>query len=172
MCSTDAHLKNDITPCSPVKVNRSFEGTCRLRLQIWRVRQVRKQHEAGSKQSFTYHFSYCAAHPFWNSWKDQFQFDSWSWNSFGTVISSYPFVLLYIWPSQNYVFAVKYFCERWEPQGTFWPSRGITSARTFRSVWYNHRGNGECLLSTLWHEAGSKQFPRNVGWLSPIYRTR
>jgi hypothetical protein len=36
----------DITPCNPMKVNRRFEGTCRLHLQDRRISQARKQHEA------------------------------------------------------------------------------------------------------------------------------
>jgi hypothetical protein len=48
-------LKNsvlwDITPCSPLKVNRSFGTTCRLHLQCRRISQARNQHEAGSKHS-------------------------------------------------------------------------------------------------------------------------
>jgi hypothetical protein len=35
----------DITPCSPLIVNRRFEGTCRLRLQCRRM----SQGEVGSK---------------------------------------------------------------------------------------------------------------------------
>jgi hypothetical protein len=38
-----------ITPCSPLKVNRHFEGTCGLHLHGWRVSQTRKQHEVGSR---------------------------------------------------------------------------------------------------------------------------
>jgi hypothetical protein len=41
----------DLMPCSPLKVNQSFSGTCRHHLQGWRISQVRNQHEAGSKQS-------------------------------------------------------------------------------------------------------------------------
>jgi hypothetical protein len=41
----------NITPCSPLKTNRRFWGTCRLQLQDRRVSQARNQHEAGSKQS-------------------------------------------------------------------------------------------------------------------------
>jgi hypothetical protein len=33
----------DITPCSPLKVNRPFEGTCRLHLQGRRISQARNQ---------------------------------------------------------------------------------------------------------------------------------
>jgi hypothetical protein len=40
----------DITPCSPLKVNRRFGGTCRLHLQGPRINHARNQHEAGSKQ--------------------------------------------------------------------------------------------------------------------------
>jgi hypothetical protein len=33
----------DITPCSPVKVNLRFGGTCRLHLQSRRISQARNQ---------------------------------------------------------------------------------------------------------------------------------
>jgi hypothetical protein len=36
----------DITPCSPLKVRRSLEGTCRLHLQGGRISQGRKQNSA------------------------------------------------------------------------------------------------------------------------------
>jgi hypothetical protein len=39
----------DITPCSPVKLNRRFRGTCGLHLQGRRVSQARNQRETGSK---------------------------------------------------------------------------------------------------------------------------
>jgi hypothetical protein len=39
----------DITPCSPLKVNRRFGGTCRLHLQGW-ISQARNHRDAGSKQ--------------------------------------------------------------------------------------------------------------------------
>jgi hypothetical protein len=38
----------DITPCSPLKVNRSFGETCRLHLQGGRISQANNQREAGS----------------------------------------------------------------------------------------------------------------------------
>jgi hypothetical protein len=41
----------DITLCSPLKVNRCFVGIYCLHLQGRRVRQARKQCEAGSKLS-------------------------------------------------------------------------------------------------------------------------
>jgi hypothetical protein len=41
----------DITPCSPLKVNRRFGGTCRLHLQGRRMRQVRNHREAGINQN-------------------------------------------------------------------------------------------------------------------------
>jgi phosphatidylserine synthase len=44
----------DITPCSPLKVNRRFVGTCRLYLQVRRISQARNQHEAGSKHIYSY----------------------------------------------------------------------------------------------------------------------
>jgi hypothetical protein len=40
-----------MTPCSPLKVNRRFGGTCRLCLQGRRISQARNQRKAGSKQS-------------------------------------------------------------------------------------------------------------------------
>jgi hypothetical protein len=42
----------DITPCSPLKVNRRSGGTCCPHLQGWGVNQARNLHEAVSKQSF------------------------------------------------------------------------------------------------------------------------
>jgi hypothetical protein len=33
----------DVTPCSPLKINRSFEGTCGLPLQGRRINQARNQ---------------------------------------------------------------------------------------------------------------------------------
>jgi hypothetical protein len=41
----------DITPCSPLKVNQLFGGTCRLHCKSRKISQARNQHEAGSKQS-------------------------------------------------------------------------------------------------------------------------
>jgi hypothetical protein len=40
----------DITPCSPLKVNRCLGGTCRLSFQGRRISHKRNQHEVGSKQ--------------------------------------------------------------------------------------------------------------------------
>jgi hypothetical protein len=37
----------DMTPCSPVKANRRFGGTYRLRLQRRRVSQARNKHKLG-----------------------------------------------------------------------------------------------------------------------------
>jgi hypothetical protein len=37
----------DITPYSPLKIKRHFEGICRLHLQGLRVSQARNQHETG-----------------------------------------------------------------------------------------------------------------------------
>jgi hypothetical protein len=37
-------------PCGPLKVNRCFGGTCRLRLQGRRISQARNQREAGGKE--------------------------------------------------------------------------------------------------------------------------
>jgi hypothetical protein len=51
---TEAIMKStilwNITPYSPLKVDRHFEGICRLYLQ-GRVSQARNQHEVGNKQS-------------------------------------------------------------------------------------------------------------------------
>jgi hypothetical protein len=41
----------DIMLCSPLKVNKYFEGKCCLHFQGKIISQARKQHEAGSKQS-------------------------------------------------------------------------------------------------------------------------
>jgi hypothetical protein len=41
----------DITPCSPLKINRSFEGKCRLHLQISRISDGRNEGAAVSKQN-------------------------------------------------------------------------------------------------------------------------
>jgi hypothetical protein len=40
----------DITPCSPLKVNRHFGGTCHIHRLGRRVNQVRNQYKAGGKQ--------------------------------------------------------------------------------------------------------------------------
>jgi hypothetical protein len=39
----------DITPCSPLKVNRHFGGTCRLHLQGRKISRTRKQRESKRK---------------------------------------------------------------------------------------------------------------------------
>jgi hypothetical protein len=53
-------LKNrifcDITPCSPLKVNRRFKGTCRLHLQGRRISQARNKRQAGSRQQTSFDF--------------------------------------------------------------------------------------------------------------------
>jgi hypothetical protein len=36
----------DIKTCSPLKINRRFEGTCRLHLQGRKITHIRNQHEA------------------------------------------------------------------------------------------------------------------------------
>jgi hypothetical protein len=41
----------DITPLSPVNVNGHFRGICRLHLEVRRIRQARKEREAGRKQN-------------------------------------------------------------------------------------------------------------------------
>jgi hypothetical protein len=41
----------DITPCSLLKVNRSFGGTYRLHLQGWKISRARTSVKAGGKQS-------------------------------------------------------------------------------------------------------------------------
>jgi hypothetical protein len=43
----------NITPCSPLKVNRHFVGTCGLQLQSRRISQTGDQREVGSKDSLT-----------------------------------------------------------------------------------------------------------------------
>jgi hypothetical protein len=43
----------DITPCSPLKVNRRFGGACRLNRQGQNIRQARNQLEVDSKQRST-----------------------------------------------------------------------------------------------------------------------
>jgi hypothetical protein len=40
-----------IMPCSPLKVNRRFRGTCHFQLQDRRISKARNHHEAGSKHS-------------------------------------------------------------------------------------------------------------------------
>jgi hypothetical protein len=42
----------DITSCCPLIVNRHFGETCHFHPQGPRIRQVRNQGEAGSKQSY------------------------------------------------------------------------------------------------------------------------
>jgi hypothetical protein len=39
----------DITPCSPMKVNQRFGGTCRFHIQGQRISQARNQRKAGNK---------------------------------------------------------------------------------------------------------------------------
>jgi hypothetical protein len=41
----------DITPCSPLKVNRRFGGTCRLHLQGRIISRARYQHESRANLS-------------------------------------------------------------------------------------------------------------------------
>jgi hypothetical protein len=49
----------DITPYSPLKVNRRFGGTCRLHLPARGIGQARNQRETGSKQRCVAdHFDY------------------------------------------------------------------------------------------------------------------
>jgi hypothetical protein len=50
----------DITPCSPLKVNRSFGRNSRLHLQGRRINQARDQREEGSKQRACYLLSWLA----------------------------------------------------------------------------------------------------------------
>jgi hypothetical protein len=52
----------DITPCSSLKVNRRFEGTCHLHLQGRRISQVKNQLNTGGEQSYGepgYRSRYC-----------------------------------------------------------------------------------------------------------------
>jgi hypothetical protein len=44
-----SYIFGDITPCSPLRINWCFGGTCGLHLQGRRISQERNQHEAGSK---------------------------------------------------------------------------------------------------------------------------
>jgi hypothetical protein len=44
-------LSRNITPCSPLKVNRRFGGTSSLYLQGKNISQTRKQHGEGNKRS-------------------------------------------------------------------------------------------------------------------------
>jgi hypothetical protein len=44
----------DITPCSPLKVNRYFKWTCRAHLQGRRINQERNQHEAISNMYLSF----------------------------------------------------------------------------------------------------------------------
>jgi hypothetical protein len=48
----------NITPCSPLNVNRHFGGTCRLHLHGRRISQARDQHEECSKQSQQAHTNF------------------------------------------------------------------------------------------------------------------
>jgi hypothetical protein len=50
LTAVDMNTSNfrDITPCSSLKVDRCFGGTCYLRLEGRRISQARNQHEAGS----------------------------------------------------------------------------------------------------------------------------
>jgi hypothetical protein len=41
----------DMMPCSLLKVNWSFRGTCHLHLQGWRISQARNQREVGGKHT-------------------------------------------------------------------------------------------------------------------------
>jgi hypothetical protein len=50
-CPLKSSISWDITPCSPLKVNRRFGGTCRLHFQGRSISQARNQREAGHKQS-------------------------------------------------------------------------------------------------------------------------
>jgi hypothetical protein len=43
----------DTTPCSPLKTNQCFGGTCPLHLEGRRINQARNRHEAGSKQRWS-----------------------------------------------------------------------------------------------------------------------
>jgi hypothetical protein len=52
-CKFRSSVLQDTTLCSPLKVNRHFRGTCRLRLQGWRITQARNQHEAEIATCFT-----------------------------------------------------------------------------------------------------------------------
>jgi hypothetical protein len=45
----------DITPCSPLKVNRRFGGTCRLHLQGRRICRARDQREGRWQAELCFH---------------------------------------------------------------------------------------------------------------------
>jgi hypothetical protein len=49
--ATKSYMFWNITPCSPVKVNRRFGGIYRLHPQGRGLSQARNQHEAGNSQS-------------------------------------------------------------------------------------------------------------------------
>jgi hypothetical protein len=46
ICGYEALIVWDIRPCSPLKVNRRFGGTCRLRLQCRRISREGNQHDS------------------------------------------------------------------------------------------------------------------------------
>jgi hypothetical protein len=54
---TQSAILWDITPCSPLKVNRRFGGTCRLRCQSRRISKARNQRETGVKQNVLVSYS-------------------------------------------------------------------------------------------------------------------
>jgi hypothetical protein len=43
-----SYIFGDVTPCSPLEVNRRFEGICHLRFQGRRIRKVRNHREGSS----------------------------------------------------------------------------------------------------------------------------
>jgi hypothetical protein len=49
LCRLKSCVFWDITPCSPLQVNRRFRGTCHLHLRGSKLSQVRNQHEASRK---------------------------------------------------------------------------------------------------------------------------
>jgi hypothetical protein len=64
LCFLKSSLLWDIMPCSLLKVNWCFRGTCHLHLgNLIRLSQARNQHEEGSKQSFAGTFLLLAS--FW-----------------------------------------------------------------------------------------------------------
>jgi hypothetical protein len=52
----ESYIFWDITPCSPLSVNRRFGGTGRLHLKGHRIIHARNQLEAGSKKSSSGYF--------------------------------------------------------------------------------------------------------------------
>jgi hypothetical protein len=78
-----SHTYRDTTPCSPLKDNRCFGGTCRLHLQGIRISQARNQSVDSSKEDLILRpefdsrqeqrvFIRCQDHPLYICQKDAF----------------------------------------------------------------------------------------------------